>query len=147
MQRKRGQDRRRLIHITRLQAFIKGKRQLKRYRIMKTAQIILAWFWRKIWRIKYTKFAVKIQRLFRRFCLLSAVIIIQRMIRGFIARRSTRRLNQKLVVLGKHRCALEQHSLAKSLHKASLIFAPIFLEDAILQMQVISPSKITYTIY
>ena len=132
--RTRGQNRRELIHVIRLQAFIKGKQQRKRYHLIKSAQIIIAWFWRKIWRRKYRKYAYKIQRQYRKHVLILAVINIQRLIRGFLSRRSAKRFNQKRIVLEKHRCAIEQHAIAKIFLKTASMFTPDMSDDSIVKM-------------
>eukprot|EP01041_Mallomonas_annulata_P001069 gene1069-2097_t len=119
-----GKKRRLVLHVIRLQAFIRGRRERRHYFHIRSCQILLAWFWRRQWRRKYGKVASKIQRLVRRRRLLRAVVNIQRMVRGMLCRRRTGRLLQKLVVLERQRCALEQHALVTVLEKEALRFSP-----------------------
>ena len=116
-------NRRLLIHVRRIQAVYRGRQQRKEYYAILSAQIILSWCWRRHWRKKYGKYAVKIQRCYRYHRLLRAAVLVQRIVRGWVARRAADKERRRGIVLEKNRCGLEQQALVAALKEAAAAFS------------------------
>ena len=121
----RGRLRRYHIHARRIQALVRGRFQRQNYHDMKSAQIKLAWFWRKQWRKKYTKYGLSIQRAFRKYILYRAVVRIQTAMRGYLARTHVPQLHRRSILVERERAGAEQRVIEKALANAVKDFSEL----------------------
>jgi hypothetical protein len=87
---------------------------------MLDARIFIICWWRKNWRRKYKRWAIRIQRAFRKKKLLRAVIKIQSMARRLLGSRSAVRKRMGLAAEERARASREFIVIARNMKEISL---------------------------
>lgn len=143
----RGKLKRSNVHARRIQSFIRGSKQRKLYLAQQNSQVLIAWMWRKHWRRKYDKYAVKIQRLVRTHQLLRRVLCIQCKVRIFLAKLALGREQRKLIIVLRTRCGVEQQAISVALEKAAAKFSKFTTTQHFKNIQSKLMMVIIYTMY
>jgi hypothetical protein len=111
----RGILRRKNLHASRIQRIIRGVLCRMDLRIIRSAQIMIAWAFRRYWRKKFRRYAHRFVGALRRFVLRRKIHRMQSLIRGFLGRRRAERFRLKLLSANVMRTTQEQLVLSKDI--------------------------------